>query len=200
MSHTKHRKEEQEMKKGNTLSSETAEIVSQVYFELVDNLALENVDAEIDSAGIEESKYVFVKLFENTSKEILILNSGFTGEISNDLDYYYAVRNCLLSGVKIKSLLLEKPKSDSQLMKLFKTFSKQISFRIVSDEMKIKLNGMFEGYEDICHFATFDDNMYRFEKNTKDYLSVSNFNDFRVNGELRDVFKYVWKTSTDFQL
>lgn len=165
------------------------------YVDLVDFHLQQHNNAEIPSSGPKHSTYIFSKLFKETRKEVCMVVGSFTGIVSDDLDYYYNLRACLKKGVNFKVLFIDEPRTKSPILSLLANFPKQVVTKQSSALTKQYLEKEFMDHGMICHFATFDNDKYRFEYDTANYKSVSNFNDAIETTKYKKIFTDAWELS-----
>lgn len=162
---------------------------------MVDFYGKRHAHREVHSNGPEHSTEVFCDMMYQTRREVLILLNGFTGEVSQNPDYYSAMARCLFRGVRVKVLCLQDPNTSSRVFNLLKTFPNQVQWKKCSPTAKTYLSGQFATYGCICHFATFDSDKYRLEIIPDRFISVSNFCDPAKNEELREIFHQAFELS-----
>jgi hypothetical protein len=143
---------------------------------------------------------LMTKLFENTAGKIAMLVGDFNGDISSKPNYIEALRNCLeVKGVKIRVLILERPKSDSIAYKLILESREKrgpdVQIRFATPKTNEFIKSSFEAGDKILHFSVFDENKFRLELSPETYKAVGSFNNTDQSKFLLNIFDEAFKTA-----
>lgn len=159
------------------------------YKEMVDFYMKTN--EEIPSIGSSQSSIVLTKFIEKTNKKILILLSSFSGEVSDNEDYFNAMKDCLNRDVAVTVLFIDKPNKKSAIYELLlNRVGSTVEMHQCNVAAKDFLLKKFseKNYSTICHFSIFDDKMFRKEIDTDNFISIANSNDVNEAQDLSRIF------------
>jgi len=164
-----------------------------LYQQLVDNKADLNSPDLLPNAGELHAAIAMAKLLDKTDKEVKMVLGSFSGAVSDQPNYLKSLENCLDRDVKFKIIFLGKPNKKSKAYKLL--LSKQetgrdINFANASSSFIKKLTHS-DGEK---HFSVYDNNKFRFEKDTKKYLAFFSFNDDDKAQALNKIFDAEWQS------
>ena len=135
------------------------------YQEMINNKAAENSTEVLPNAGKDHAAIVMSKLFDKTTKSVKMAVGSFAGPVSNQSNYLASLKCCVERNIPIQVIFLEEPNLSSiayQFLSEMKANNYPIAFKKADEGFKEKLS---KGNSKI-HFAVFDDNKYRFEKDT----------------------------------
>jgi hypothetical protein len=173
-------------------ASETEEI--RTYQEYINLMANSNSSEILPNAGAYHAAIVMAKLFEKTKNNgsANMIVGSFKGKVSNQSNYLNQLENSIDRNVSFRIIFLDNPNKNSKAFTLLnrkKEEGKSINFYQASKETKERFakRGV--------HFAVFDDDKYRFEKDTENYMAWICFNDQQNASSLSSVFEDELKNS-----
>lgn len=150
-------------------------------------------DEAIPSEGPEHSTLVFTEMLHKTQKEAFIALGGFTGEISGNDSYLNSILDCLYRDIEISVLIINEPNQNSKAFQVLSQFAKEEPDRVkiyqADDNVRNYLAEVFKDKGQICHFAVFDNKMYRFEYDPEKFFAISNFDEPYQNSIFKKIFR-----------
>ena len=160
------------------------------YKELVNKKADDNSPDILPNAGKDHAAIVMAKMFEKTNHTVDMIVGSFDGKVSNQDDYLDNLKKCVEKGVRFNIIFLDSPNNDSKAynyLKSKKDNGYKISFYQATDEAKERLKKQ-SNTGDFIHFSVFDEDKFRFEKDTKNYLAWFSFKDELNASALKSTF------------
>ncbi|WP_128531521.1 hypothetical protein [Mucilaginibacter gilvus] len=157
------------------------------YQELVDSKAKINSNETLANAGQYHAAIAMSKLLDETKTIARMVVGSFDGRVSNQENYLGSLRSAIEKDVKFQILFLDLPNTNSKAFKMLltaKKAGKPIECKMANNSLIDKLSK--EGK--VKHFSVFDNNKYRFEKDTENYLAWFSFNDLTNASTLINVF------------
>jgi len=151
------------------------------------------------NAGPDHAAIAMSKLLTYTDHSVKMVVGSFEGPISNQLIYIEALKYCISKGVKFEIIFLDPPNFDSEAFKILidaKENGRDITFKIADQDLINRLTVDNEPK----HFSVYDDNKFRFEKDTKNYFAWFSFNDPIKTAQLKNTFDSKFNTLGDLQL
>lgn len=149
----------------------------KLYQELVDTKAEQDSSDILPNAGDAHAAIVMSKMFEKTLKSVKMVVGSFDGKVSNQANYLEKLEICINKKIPFQIIHLEPINTASKAYKLLKTKKKEgydITIKTASPALRKTLT---KDNGEIVHFAVFDDNKFRFEKDSKNYIALFSFND-----------------------
>jgi hypothetical protein len=161
----------------------------EAYQKMVDFMALKNSTEILANAGAGHAAIAMSKLFDVTKNEVKMVVGSFQGAISNDKNYLKALKNCVeVKNVKFKIIFLDSPNTESSkaldYLVLKKGEKKNITFKQASPQFVAQLSKSGEPK----HFSVYDNDKFRFEKDTINYHAWFSFNNKHETTELTNIF------------
>lgn len=166
-----------------------------LYQALINEKANENSSDVLPNAGESHAAIVMAKMFEKTLKSVKMIVGSLDGKVSDQQNYLINMEDCINRDIPFEIIFLEDPNLSSKAYKILKTKQaegKNIVFKSASDDVRNRL--VKNGHP--IHYAVFDDNKYRYEKNTKKYLALVCFNDKKNAAPLINIFNDSFQKST----
>lgn len=157
------------------------------YQDLIDKMAETRSSEILPNAGADHAAIVMAKMFEKARESVNMIVGSFDGAVSNKENYLSKLEECINRKIQFKIIFLDTPNKNSKAYSLLKRKRDEgcnISFSSASADTKGKLS---KGGQ-IKHFSVFDDDKYRFEKDTSNYLAWCCFNDKRNAANLLGIF------------
>lgn len=161
---------------------------------LIEYQKLVNLKASKDStdilanAGQDHAAIAMSKLFDKTETIVKMVVGSFDGAISEKSNYLESLESCINRGVKFEIIFLEPRNTTSTAYNYLlrsKKAGRDITFKDASVGFVKQLTAK-DGQEK--HFSVYDDNKFRFEKDTKNYLAWFSFNDPDKASQLITIF------------
>jgi len=164
----------------------------KLYQQLVNEKAKAKSPDILPNAGHQHAAIAMSKLFDNTEHIAKMVLGSFSGKISDQANYIHSLEKCIDKNVSFEIIFLETPNENSlayQLLKQKKGNGHNIVFKNASADFKSFLTR--DGKPK--HFAVFDDDKFRFEKDTEEYLALFSFNDKDNSKYLSTIFDQEFK-------
>jgi|SRR6185437_15436092 len=159
----------------------------KLYEKLIDEKASTNSVDILPNAGKYHAAIAMSKLFDKTKDRVKMVVGSFDGEISDQGIYLKSLRDCLDRNVKFQILFLNTANKDSQAYSLLSQKKEDGGDITVGTARPDFINQLSKDGSP-KHFAVYDDKMFRFEKDTKNYLALFSFNDKTIAQILSDIF------------
>lgn len=168
-------------------------------------LADNDISVQFKNEGRYHAAIVLANIFNKAKKDIKIFAGDFNGDVSGLSPYLTALYNALLQGNKKLEIIFEhQPKKDSKALKLLQTF-KEIHTHIKNDiTISVAAQSSLESLKKqiknniTIHFTLGDDQMYRFEVDTKGYKAYCNFDDIALTSKLNTLFDTLKKDAVPY--
>lgn len=158
----------------------------RAYQELVNTKANEESHELLPNAGEKHAAIVMSKMFDLTKHEVNMIVGSLDGKVSNQTNYMESLIKCVERGIRINMLFLNTPNKSSQALNYLKQKKSEgapITLKL-ADQKEMKRYAKKE-----IHFSIFDDNKFRYEKDTKNYLAWFCFNNAEIAKSLKSLFK-----------
>jgi hypothetical protein len=129
------------------------------------------------------------KMFEKTSKSVKMIVGSLEGSVSDQDNYMDNLTACVEKNIPFEIIFLDVtgPNKESKAYKFLRAKqadNKNIVMKLASDEVRKRL----VKHDVPIHYSVFDDNKYRYEKNTKRFLALVCFNDTKNAATLTTIF------------
>ena len=145
----------------------------ELYQQLVDTCADDNSNEILPNAGKMHASIAMAKLFDKTNEIVRMVVGRFSGEVSNQTNYIESLKQCLSRGVKFQVIFLDERNEDSEAYKILKAADGNVDFFDSNNTLRKHL---VKG-EKAVHFSVFDDNKFRYETDTENFVAWFSFND-----------------------
>ena len=165
----------------------------ELYELFINEKANERSNELLPNAGEDHAAVAFSQLFKRTSSIVRMVVGSFDGRISDQKKYIESLKDCLDKDVKFKIIFLDEVNKNSEAYNLLLKYENkgQVSFAKASEKFKKRLT--VDGKEK--HFAIFDSDKFRFEKDTSKYIALFGFNNPSECSNLINIFDSEFKAS-----
>src|ERR1700754_216442 len=147
----------------------------ELYRQFVDDKATENSSDLLPNAGEFHAAIAMSKLFDKTKDHIRMVVNNFDKKVCDQSNYLGSLEKCIDNNIPIDVIILKDPDLDSKAYKLLlqkQADKKPIKIKRASDSFIKRLSG--DGKEK--NFSVFDNDKFRFEKDSEKYLAWFSFN------------------------
>lgn len=167
-----------------------------LYQSMIDQKANERSTEVLPNAGESHAAIVMSKMFENTKKSVNMIVGSLDTQVCNQNNYFKELEKCRKKGVDFKVIFLDEPDENSLAYQILKKgVGKNVQMKRASESVKTSLTRLKEPDNPI-HFSVFDDDKYRYEKDSKKFLALVCFNDKKNAHTLKGFFDDYFSEST----
>jgi hypothetical protein len=146
------------------------------YVQLVNTKASQKSKELLPNAGAKHAAIAMSKLFDETNYSVRMVVNSFSKTVCDQPIYFNSLKACVEKGVKFRIIHIDDLNDKSETCIYLINAQSQnmdISFHRASNEFKNKLTVD----NTIRHFAVFDEDKFRYETDTENYVAFFCFND-----------------------
>jgi hypothetical protein len=166
-----------------------ADIVS--YREMVNNAADQNSTQILPNAGPIHAAIAMSKLLDKTIHKAKLIVGRFSEIVCDQPNYLNSLKEAIDRNVSFEVIFFKGP-NDSEAYKLLKN-SENAGKSVLIKKASEKFVKFLSRENKVTHFATFDDDKFRFENDAEHYVAYFSFNNRFENEFLSQLF------DTEFQ-
>jgi len=147
------------------------------YKAYIHELAKAGKDTVFFNSGQHHASLVMGTIFNYAKNDVRIYAGGFSGHVSDTIDYKQGLEKFLRGGGNLKVLLQESKLEEKTPPKIFELI--KYYHLLNPDKVQVKKHPFKvrkPGLEDEIHFTVADGKMFRVEDNIETFTAVGNFN------------------------
>ncbi len=157
------------------------------YQKLVDSMAEQNSAQILPNAGPTHAAIAMAKLFDKTSHIAKLVVASFSGFVCDQPNYIASLKNAIEKGVIFQIIFLSQRNLQSSAYQLLfeaQQKGKNITFKDATPKFVTFLTNGGKTQ----HFATFDNNKFRYENDTQSFVAFFSFNNIENASFLSNIF------------